>query len=65
MNRIKNNRELEQAILKLKAQKEVEMFALKQQVSESLEELRPTRMIKRIANYFKNEPEVQLALTHI
>ncbi|EDP94765.1 hypothetical protein U8527_07585 [Kordia algicida OT-1] len=59
MNKVSNNRELEQAILKLKAQKEADMFELKSQISASMEELRPTRIIQRIADDLKNEPQVQ------
>ncbi|WP_430409344.1 hypothetical protein [Kordia sp.] len=56
---ISNINELEQSILKLKAQKENDFVALKSQMSHSYQELRPSRVVKRIFTDLKEEPKIK------
>ncbi|QHI34996.1 hypothetical protein IMCC3317_03420 [Kordia antarctica] len=59
MKKISSNQELEQEIIKLKAQKAIHFRALKSQMSISYEELRPSRIIKRVFADIKEEPEIK------
>lgn len=59
MKKITSNQELEEAIIKLKVQKAIELEELKLQMSISYEELRPSRIIKRVFVDIKEEPEIK------
>ena len=54
-----NNKALEKAILKLRAQKNNDFRALKSQLEYSYLELKPSRILKRVYIDIKSEPELK------
>lgn len=59
MKKVSSNEELDAAIIRLKAQKDRDFEVLKSQMSISYEELRPSKIVKRIIVDLKEEPEVK------
>ena len=59
MKSIQNSTELEQEILKLRAQKRQDLEALKSEMSEAYEAFKPSNMAKRIFLDFKKEPKLK------
>ncbi|WP_046755434.1 hypothetical protein [Kordia jejudonensis] len=57
--RIRNNIDLELAILELKTQKAIDYEALKSQMALSYEQLRPVNVVKRVYSDLKDEPKIK------
>ena len=56
---MKNNRDLEQEILRLRTQKDNDFKALKSQMEYSYKELKPSRILKRVFVDLKEEPQIK------
>lgn len=56
---ISSNKQLDLAIIELKLKKDRDFLALKLQLEQSYEELRPSRIVKRIFVDLKEEPKLK------
>lgn len=57
--KMNNSLALEQAILRLRVQKDIDYRALKSQMNYSYKELKPSRILKRVYVDIKSEPELK------
>ncbi|MCE3296132.1 MAG: hypothetical protein K0R65_1846 [Crocinitomicaceae bacterium] len=62
MYEIKNLKDLENAITELEAKRDQDWMALKTQLSETLEELRPSNLLKNAVHDIIDSPDIQNSL---